>query len=60
VITTVWVRTGRNQAQCGCGWRGRRRLFRGSAVVDALMHCADTGHEPAGAPAMYNEQSSRH
>jgi hypothetical protein len=38
-----------NEAMCTCGWTGRRRIFRGHAVVDALLHCADTGHTPAGA-----------
>jgi hypothetical protein len=37
-----------NEAVCTCGWTGRRRIFRGHAVVDALLHCADTGHTPAG------------
>lgn len=35
-----------NRGQCQCGWTGRRRLLRGSAVVDVLTHCAHTGHVP--------------
>jgi hypothetical protein len=34
----------RNQAMCGCGWRGKKRLLRGFAVSDALEHCARTSH----------------
>lgn len=39
-----------NRAQCQCGWNGKRRTFRGSAVLDVLMHCSDTGHSPQGIP----------
>jgi hypothetical protein len=37
----------RRRAACTCGWTGARRFLRGSAVVDALVHAADSGHEPA-------------
>ena len=38
----------RNQALCDCGWRGKRRWFRGVAVVDAHLHSAETDHLPLG------------
>jgi len=34
----------RNQAVCGCGWRGKKRLLQGFAVSDALEHSARTKH----------------
>jgi hypothetical protein len=37
----------RRRAACTCGWSGARRFLRGSAVVDALLHAAGSGHEPA-------------
>lgn len=30
----------RNRAACDCGWWGKNRLFRGSAVADVFIHCA--------------------
>jgi hypothetical protein len=39
-----------NQGRCQCGWHGKRRWFRGSAVVDVLNHCGQTGHLPVGLP----------
>jgi len=39
-----------NRAQCQCGWSGKRRLLRGSAVLDVLTHCTVTGHAPQGVP----------
>jgi hypothetical protein len=39
-----------NQGRCQCGWRGKRRWFRGRAVVDVLGHCGQTGHMPVGLP----------
>jgi hypothetical protein len=42
--TYVVVAPWRNQAMCGCGWRGKKRLLRGVAVSDALEHCACTKH----------------
>lgn len=50
MVTYVLARTMRNQASCRCGWQGKRRLFRGHAVVDAYQHCAESGHKPLGAP----------
>jgi hypothetical protein len=44
-VLAAWLR---NEAVCSCGWTGKRRIFQGHAVVDALLHCADTGHAPAG------------
>lgn len=37
----------RQQAACTCGWRGRRRLLRSCAVVDALLHASRIGCQPA-------------
>ncbi|WP_041311186.1 hypothetical protein [Mycobacterium sp. JS623] len=37
----------RRRAACTCGWSGARHFLRGTAVVDALVHAADSGHEPA-------------
>lgn len=37
----------RAQAACTCSWRGRRRLIRDIAVLDALTHAAKTGCQPA-------------
>jgi hypothetical protein len=40
--TTVTLVIGR-RAVCGCGWKGRRRLTRAGAVLDAQLHSARTG-----------------
>lgn len=37
----------RHRAMCSCGWEGGKRLFLAAAKVDALIHTADTRHEPA-------------
>ena|SRR5258708_17272979 len=37
----------RRQGACTCGWTGARRFLRGWAVVDALVHAGNSGHEPA-------------
>jgi hypothetical protein len=37
----------RRQGACTCGWSGARRFLRGWAVVDALVHAGNSGHEPA-------------
>jgi len=34
----------RRTAQCECGWHGIPRRMRASAVVDAGIHAAETGH----------------
>jgi hypothetical protein len=39
-----------NRAACQCGFHGKRRLFRGSAVLDVMTHCQTTGHTPVGWP----------
>ncbi|AQA01209.1 hypothetical protein BVC93_00860 [Mycobacterium sp. MS1601] len=39
-----------NTGNCQCGWSGKRRWLRGSAVLDVLQHCMDTGHTPVGLP----------
>lgn len=40
VVAVPW----RNQAMCGCGWSGKKRLLQGFAVSDALEHSARTKH----------------
>lgn len=37
-----------NRAHCQCGWAGKRRWLRAGAVLDVLMHCAETSHMPVG------------
>jgi len=36
--------TFRRTAHCDCGWTGSSHVLRASAVVDAGMHAAQTGH----------------
>jgi len=38
--------TFRHRAQCECGWQGKMRWLRASAVVDAGLHAAQTNHFP--------------
>ena len=40
----------RRTAHCECGWNGTPRVMRSSAVVDAGIHAAQTGHIQAAAP----------
>lgn len=35
-----------HQGRCECGWSGKRRYIRGSAVLDVLDHIAATRHIP--------------
>ncbi|AQA02218.1 hypothetical protein BVC93_06995 [Mycobacterium sp. MS1601] len=37
----------RNQGRCQCGWTGKSRWLRGSAMVDVFEHSHRTGHLPA-------------
>ena len=37
----------RHQGVCTCGWRGRRRLLRSIAVLDAHSHVTTSDHQPA-------------
>jgi hypothetical protein len=37
----------RSRGQCTCGWMGKPRLLLSSAKVDALIHAARRGCEPA-------------
>lgn len=39
-----------NRGACQCGWQGKRRWFRGAAVVDVIEHCQTTSHVPVGLP----------
>ncbi|WP_099020377.1 hypothetical protein [Mycolicibacterium palauense] len=36
----------RRSAECECGWTGKAHWLRASAVVDAGMHAAESGHLP--------------
>jgi hypothetical protein len=38
---------GKSRSACSCGWRGRYRHIRSIAVLDALMHAARAGCDPA-------------
>lgn len=40
----------RRTAHCDCGWNGTPRWMRASAVVDAGMHAAETGHIAGAVP----------
>ena len=44
-VSVVWVR---RYAACDCGWEGRRRWLRSSAVHDAALHFAATRHQFTG------------
>ncbi|KUI39180.1 hypothetical protein [Mycobacterium sp. GA-2829] len=47
-MITSWLN---NRAQCQCGYEGKRRWFRGNAVIDVIEHCQLTKHKPVGLPA---------
>jgi len=36
----------RRTATCDCGWHGKSHWLRGSAVVEAGTHAAQSGHMP--------------
>jgi hypothetical protein len=38
----------RNQARCGCSWRGKRRWILVNAILDASNHSQASGHHLAG------------
>jgi len=40
----------RRTAQCECGWHASPRWSRASAVVEAGIHAAQTGHIQVAAP----------
>lgn len=46
-LVRVLVTGRRRHALCECGWAGRRRLLHARSVVDALMHAAQAGCQPA-------------
>lgn len=56
-VLTTWCR---NQAHCQCGWAGKRRLFRGRAVLDVVEHCQEFGHMPVGTQALEPTTPTRH
>jgi hypothetical protein len=37
----------RRWSECTCGWRGSRRVMRSRNVLDALIHAARCGCQPA-------------
>lgn len=39
----------RNRAACDCGWWGKQRLLRGSAIADVFIHCAHHCSEDSAA-----------
>jgi len=47
-----------HRGHCHCGWEGRRRWLRGSAVLDVMDHCAETGHVPVSLPFQQRLHSS--
>lgn len=46
-LVRVLVTRRRRRAECTCGWAGRRRLLHSLSVLDALMHAAQVGCQPA-------------
>jgi len=42
-------------AHCECGWNATPRWLRASAVVDAGLHAAQTGHIQVAAPVLSAE-----
>ena len=58
-IMQVYIagRTFRQSALCDCGWSGTSHWSRGSAMVDAGIHAAQTGHLPVSAPLLHSEDS---
>lgn len=44
----------RRTAHCECGWHATPRFSRASAVVDAGIHAAQTGHIQAAAPVQHS------
>jgi len=47
-----------HRGHCQCGWEGKRRWLRGSAVLDVLDHCSETGHVPVSLPFQSRQHSS--
>lgn len=44
-VLAAWLN---NRGQCQCGFFGKRRLLRSSAVADVVAHCQEFGHTPIG------------
>jgi hypothetical protein len=55
VTAYVIARGFRNQAVCGCGWRGKTRLLRGHSAADVFLHCNEFGHLPRSTIALWKE-----
>lgn len=53
-LVTSWLN---NRARCQCGYEGKRRWFRGNAVIDVVEHCQATKHKPVGLPAVKQMQA---
>ncbi|MCV7416433.1 hypothetical protein [Mycolicibacterium litorale] len=54
-LVSSWLN---NQAQCQCGYQGKRRWFRGNAVIDVIEHCQLTKHKPVGLPALKQQMQA--
>ena len=46
-----------NRAQCQCGYKGKRRWFRGNALLDVIEHCEVTKHKAVGLSAARQMQA---
>lgn len=46
-LARVLITDRRRRELCTCGWVGRRRLLHSRSVLDALMHAAQIGCQPA-------------
>ncbi|MGE2715272.1 hypothetical protein ACQI4L_14540 [Mycolicibacterium litorale] len=53
-LVTSWFN---NRGRCQCGFQGKRRWFRGNAVLDVVEHCQVTKHKPVGLPAISQMQA---
>ncbi|MDZ4236223.1 MAG: hypothetical protein U1C73_21280 [Dietzia sp.] len=48
--TYIDGRAFRHTARCDCGWDGKTRWSRASALIDVGTHAVDTGHYPVTTP----------
>lgn len=53
-VVVSWLN---NRARCQCGYEGKRRWFRGNAVLDVIEHCQHTKHKPVGLPVVREMQA---
>ena len=47
VVAVYNYRRGKSRAVCSCGWTGHSRHLKSTAVLDALLHAAQTGCDPS-------------